>query len=532
MICKNDMTQEHYPEFTTQVLEKSVTPPKNIGSSRSTDVRQFRSPTDRSAVTRMLLPRFARRWSKPSSASAWLTLAAVLLLGLTVAATPARAQPYTVPSTWGGDLLSRPRLTGDWDGVRDELGKKGVVLDVDLLVTPMDVLSGGRSTGGRTWGNVDYTLNVDTQKLGWWPGGFLMLEADTGFGSNLFANSGALVPVNTAAIFPAPNDQTTALTNATLMQFLSEKFGVVIGKINTVNSGKQEFYGDYSTQFLNAAFVFPMTLEQVPISAYGGGIIGLPTKNITLSLIALDPNGKPTSNSFDNAFNNGAMVVGSAQLTIKPSGLVGHQNLGFSWSNKERFSLEQDPSNLARLLLQTQFPRLENPGPVLEQILAQFFPGLIVPAEPANRKSSSWSVSYAFDQYLWQPDGDDKHGIGVFFSAGASDGNPNPIHYAFLLGIGGKGVPGRVDDSYGVGIARTQFSSAFVPLLRQSLGLGLDHEDALEMYYNLAVTGWLTATADLQIIDPALKKSLNLSGRSLENVSTATIAGIRFRIRF
>ena len=86
-------------------------------------------------------------------------------------------------------------------------------------------LSGGRSTGGETWGNVDYTLNVDTEKLGLWPGGFFMVQADTGFGTDIFADSGALVPVNTAALFPAPDDHTTALTNATFMQFLSEQFG-------------------------------------------------------------------------------------------------------------------------------------------------------------------------------------------------------------------------------------------------------------------------------------------------------------------
>ncbi len=226
-----------------------------------------------------------------------------------------------MPPTWGGDIESRPRLTGDWGGLRDELGKKGIVLDVDVDVTPLDVLS-GRGTGGETWGNADYTLNVDTDKAGLWPGGFLMVQADTGFGTNLFAKSGAIVPVNTAALFPAPNDHTTALLNATFMQFLSEKFGLVIGKFNTLDSTKQEFYGDYYTQFLNTAFVFPMTLEQVPLSAYGGGIIALPTENIVLSAIALDPNGTATSNSFDNAFNNGAMVVGSGQQRSLRSGFV------------------------------------------------------------------------------------------------------------------------------------------------------------------------------------------------------------------
>ena len=457
---------------------------------------------------------------------------ALVALALMVASAPANGQPFDVPATWGGDIWSRPRLTGDWGGLRDQLGKKGVELDVDVLSTPMDVLSGGRNTGGNVWTNLDYTLNIDTGKLGLWPGGFLKLSADTGFGGNVHRNSGAIVPVYTAALLPAPNDHTTALTNATFMQFLSEKFGLVLGKFNLFDAGEQEFYGNYRTQFLNAAFTFPMTLEQLPLSAFGGGVIALPTQGINLSVLALDPNGTPTSNDVGNAFDSGVMLVGSGQVTIKPFELVGHQNFGFSWSNKDRFSLDQDPSNLAVLLLQTQFPRLADPGPILEEILARFFPGLLVPAVPANRKSSTWSVNYGFDQYLWQPEGDDKHGIGVFFSFGASDGNPNPIKYAFLAGIGGKGVPGRTDDSYGLGFSRTQFSSAFVPFLRQQLNLGLRHEDAMEMYYNLAITGWLNATADLQIINPALKRTLSSSGLALTNVGTTTVAGIRFRVRF
>jgi porin len=75
--------------------------------------------------------------------------ATIVFVGLAVLAGwfPANAQPVEVPPTWGGDIWSRPRLTGDWGGLRDELGKKGVVFDVDLLETPLDVVGGGRDTG-------------------------------------------------------------------------------------------------------------------------------------------------------------------------------------------------------------------------------------------------------------------------------------------------------------------------------------------------------------------------------------------------
>jgi porin len=121
----------------------------------------------------------------------------------------------------------------------------------------------------------------------------------------------------------------------------------------------------------------------------------------------------------------------------------------------------------------------------------------------------------------------------VFFSANASDANPNPIKYSFLAGLGGKGAgPSRPNDTFGIAFERTQFSSAFVPLLRQRLDLGLEHEDAFEAYYNLAITGWLSATADLQVIDPGLKRTPNPAGTGLMNVDTTVIAGIRFRVRF
>ena len=42
------------------------------------------------------------------------------------------------------------------------------------------------------------------------------------------------------------------------------------------------------------------------------------------------------------------------------------------------------------------------------------------------------------NMYFWQPKGDTKHGIGAFASVGVSDGNPNPIKWALVTGIGGR----------------------------------------------------------------------------------------------
>jgi porin len=462
-------------------------------------------------------------------------LAAAVLLGsaLLLGPGPSSAQPVDVPPTWGGDFWERPRLTGSWWGLRDELGKKGVVLDVDALLTPQGVLGGGRDTGWEFWGNADYTLNIDTGKLGLWPGGFFKFYGDSSFGQSVLSESGAVSVVNTMALLPKPNDATSALMNATFMQFLSPKFGLFAGKVFTLDAFKGEFAGDIRDQFMTAALSFPMVLAMVPFSAYGGGVVVLPWEGAVISAMALDPSGTPTNNDISEAFDDGATVVASGQVTIKPFGLVGHQSVGGMWSNKTHLSINQDPDNIGRFLLEERFPRLGDPGPILRRILERFFPQLLVPVQPANKEDSTWSVFYAFDQYLWQPAGDPKRGIGIFFNFGASDGNPNPIKYSYAMGIGGNGVvPGRPHDNFGVGWARTKLSDKLVPFLRQTLDLGLDHEDAVEMFYNAAITQWLRMSLDLQIINPALQRTLNSSGTALKNVDTAVVGGVRMYVRF
>jgi porin len=171
-----------------------------------------------------------------------LLVAAALLLS----AGAASAQPLDIPATWGGTLLDRPRLTGDWFGLRDEMGKKGIVLDLDFLGTPQGVLTGGRDTEAQFWGNAEYTLNVDTQKLGLWPGGFFNGQAISGFGDTVTHAAGAIIPVNFANLLPVPNQDQTALMNLTFAQFLSKSFGLYAGKIYTFTGGDvNDFAHDY-----------------------------------------------------------------------------------------------------------------------------------------------------------------------------------------------------------------------------------------------------------------------------------------------
>lgn len=458
------------------------------------------------------------------------SLALVACLGALITSTPLYAAPDEVPPTWGGDLASRPRLTGDWGGLRDDLAKKGVMFDVDAYWTPQTITGGGKNSSGGNWGNVNTTLNIDTGKAGWWPGGHFKIKTVTSFGHSIYKDTGALVPPNEAWALPSLEED-TGLQEFSFLQLLSPTFGVMAGKMDlSVMPG--EFHGDYRTQFSNTGLNLPLASAMVPLSAFGAGVIYVPSHNVQLSAMLLDPSGTIKSDDLGRAFDDGVMALATGDVKTHLFGLPGHQSLLLSWSDKERISLIQDPSNIARLLLNERFPRLGNTGPIIREILAAKAPGLLIPAQPLNKESDTWAGVYSVEQYLWQPSGDPKRGLGMFFSVGVSDGRANPIRNSYTLGLVGKGVvPGRMRDDFGIGWSRVEFSDNFVPYLRKTFGLGLDHEDALELYYSASVTPWLTVTPSVQVVRSGLTKTLD-SNHNFKDLDTTYLFGVRFGIRF
>ena len=448
---------------------------------------------------------------------------------------PGRASAQTpAPETYAGSFWDRPRLTGDWGGFRDAAAKHGVTLDVDWLQTLQGVVSGGVNEDSGYWGTFEYTLNLDTGKLGLWPGGFLTAYAISSYGSSVNKDSGALLPVNTSGILPSlkVDDPATALMQLSFAQFLAPWFGVAIGRFNGLEGDNNAFAHDFRTQFQYLGLNFNAAAITAPLSTWGGSLIFLPWEGALITAGVLDPDGTPLDTSLDHLFSDGVMVASEGRFTIKPFGLVGHQLVGFLWSNKERVQLLQDPGNTAALLLVNRFPRLADPGPVLRRIIARFFPDLAIPPEPLKTQSETWTVYYNFDQYVWSPAGDPSRGLGVFFRFGVSDGKVNPVKYHYNVGVSSNGiVPGRLNDTFGIGWSRVELSDDLFPVLRQRLDLGFDREDAVEMYYNFAVAKSIGVTLDLQVMTPALTKTITSSGR-LKDVDTAVIGGVRAFVRF
>jgi hypothetical protein len=85
---------------------------------------------------------------------------------------PGSSLAYELPpaSPFAGSLFERPKLTGNWLGLRDGLALNGIALDVSSTNFYQGVASGGINETFEYAGRGDYYLNVDGQKAGLWAG--------------------------------------------------------------------------------------------------------------------------------------------------------------------------------------------------------------------------------------------------------------------------------------------------------------------------------------------------------------------------
>jgi porin len=129
-------------------------------------------------------------------------------------------------------------------------------------------------------------------------------------------------------------------------------------------------------------------------------------------------------------------------------------------------------------------------------------------------------VSYLFDQTLWADSTDPTRSYGVFGNMGISGGDPNPIEWSLIYGIGGSSpLPDRPLDSFGVAYYYLAFSDNLKNLVRPILPLRDEH--GLELFYKVGVTPWCQVTADMQVTTPIL-----------ERAETSLVLGLRARIDF
>jgi len=290
------------------------------------------------------------------------------------------------------------------------------------------------------------------------------------------------------------------LSHLTLTQFLSESFGIVFGKLDTTGGDKNEFAWIHGDNFLNSAFRWnPIGARTTPYSTLGAGFFAFGDWGIW-SFTVFDTDGVPNESGFDTVFDSGTSFATEARFNVEPFGMPGHQLVGFVYSDKSFLHANQDPR------AGIDFGRGLAGG--LSKLVRAF-----------ERESGSWAFVYNFDQYVYMESEDPSQGIGLFGRFGISDGNANPIHSFYSIGIGGKGIiPERDNDRFGLGYFYTKWSDS--PLTD---ALGINNSQGAELFHNIEVTPWLHITPDLQVL-------INPGG--VDDRDVAVVYGLRAQMSF
>jgi len=394
---------------------------------------------------------------------------------------------------YGGDLSDRSYLTGDWGGTRTDWADKGVQVGLEYLHWAGSVVDGGLSSENEAGANLTYKLKLDLMRAGILPGAFIDVRAETRYGSNTNPHAGTTQPHFTASLVPVDfsdlqRDADFTITNLTYTQFLSEQFGVFLGKVDTFENGDlNEFAsGRGRTQFQNYNLNYGPATLIVPASTLAVGALYMPTKQVTLSSTLLSATDCSYNSCVDDAYDDGTIWANTAMFQYHLGGLPGGANANaiyfFDTDFTELGTLAIDPSDGKQESL-------------------------------TSTKDESWMIILSFWQYL-SAEGvgegpldlhnqrPDLQGWGIFGRLGFADKDTNPFETSVSVGVGGRGViDSRPNDVFGIGYF---YNDVFESDFTNAASLDGDSQ-GVEAFYNVAITPAAKFSIDLQYLESSLK---------------------------
>lgn len=373
-----------------------------------------------------------------------------------------------------GDFWSRPALLDGAGSPKEALRANGINVEAWWTQFYQGVVSGNGDKDWQYGNKADVIVTFDGAKLGLWRGLHVTVHQEWVFGED--ANNqgdGSLFPLNTALGFPRLGGYERD-TSIVVTQAFNEQFSVSIGKFNMLDGAAKTplIGGGGIDTFLNTALAAPISGVTPPYIV--GAIATLKTTPAIFTLMVYDPRNAQDWNVIEEPFDEGTTTSLAVTVPTKLAGLTGYYGVRAVYSSKTGLDLAAIPE-LVRL------------PPQSAALLT---------------KEGYWYVSASAQQYLWQSPTNPAHGWGIFAQAALSDGNPNPIEWSALVGLGGTSlIPGRDKDRWGIGYFHYGLSSALLDGLK-TLNIELKDESGVEAFYNIAVTPWFRVTADVQFINP------------------------------
>lgn len=210
--------------------------------------------------------------------------------------------------------------------------------------------------------------------------------------------------------------------------------------------------------------------------------------------------GSPTTSGFESLNTNGATGLAALNIPVTVFDKPGHQGITATYSSASYSDL--------------------NP--------TAYFDPNVGPVIVTGTETGSWAFLYAADQALYVDPSNPKRSFGLFTNLGVADNGPSPIRWSANVGLGGSSpVSSRPLDTFGVGYSHVAYSDPVKDLAPILLPVGNDN--AVELFYNIAVTPWFRVTPDIQFLMPARERTLPPGAMEID---TAVVFGLRGKIEF
>lgn len=432
---------------------------------------------------------------------------------------------------WGDDaesptLWNRDFLLGGLHGLRDNAEESGLTVEFVYTAEYFRNLDGGIKRGGDYRADASLTLELQTDKAGWWKNGtfFAHVQGQHGDGITEDQVGDFQVLSNIDA-----DDYFQVSEFWYKHRFLDGKLWLKLGK---QESNEDFAFVEYGGEFINSSPGFSPTIPLVTYPDQDWGVVlGVePVEwfSINIGVYQGRPDGgRSIGNTIDNL--RGPMVMVEPAFHYAIRGKEGHIRLGYWWNGDafERLAPEEDESPFS-----APEDMLALVSDVRDRgLAAAFLSGLFgfgqewVTAWAVERilggdavDDNTYGFYLTWDQEVYvenSDDPEDEQGIGIFAQYGWSDDNLFEAEQYYGLGMQWTGaIPTRNDDIFGVGV--------FHVLLSNEAGFEKRHETVIELYYKAQLTPWLSLKPDLQYIT-------NPGGTKNDD---AWVVGLRMEISF
>jgi hypothetical protein len=280
---------------------------------------------------------------------------------------------YTSDDWWNGACAF---CFGELGEQRQALYERGIAFDLSVTQALRGVVGGGEETGWNYGGNTDYSLALDTDRLGLWPGGLIKLTGRTKFGRSALGRAGNLSPVQYGALLPSIEDESDSfLEEYYITQGLTNWAAIVFGRLLIGNFGDpNRLAGNEQTQFVNTS------LRNSPLLAVLTSSLSVhslllelrPHPNVAIAPFLLSRNDKDGEWGSPGGLFSDYTVGAQIMIDWEIAGLTGQFMPIAGWTNKQKFD-----------------------SPLL---ILDILEGLDIPEEDGN-----WIVGFSANQYLYVP---------------------------------------------------------------------------------------------------------------------------------